>query len=446
MRKHLFFAVLMTFSVVAVGCAGKQIRVDPNDPVWKYKQEFLLKYGFFVTKKEIVSYYQDSLGVVGKENEIFNNLTTIEDVDKFVEVFMKVRDPNPGTPENEFKDEKDQRIRDIENEIFAPEMFFNSAGGLKGDLAHVYLYYGAPNQISKAQNMSRVADLMGWVYFDHNQKPLFVFLFYDKDFGHKLFKRYSGIDSPAIYMERLKEVAKFYPTSPDDYVEIEREIIQNDYERVFWFALVYNQFSSYIDVVIENGNNNKNPKKRTFGALDPPEPAALTAERAKPIILGQPGDLTGREFLNSARHSLILAELQITKNERPSFTISIGYTNVDWEIKGENAEFVLDIRISFQNKETRALQEFSARLPYQRPREEIEKKRKGINVNGVLFPVIMNILLDNIQNFAQVEEPRQTLRQLIDSLEPGTYVVNVDLRHPVTKKSAGGWREEITIK
>lgn len=446
MRKHLFFAVLLIFSVVAVGCAGKRVKVDSNDPVQKYKAGFLLKYGFFVTTKEIVSYYQDALGVVGKENEIFNNLTTIEDVDKFIEVFMKVRDPNPNTPENEFKDEKDQRIKDIENEIFAPEMFFNAAGGLKGDLAHVYLYYGAPHQISRAQNMSRVADLMGWVYLDHNQKPLFVFLFYDKDFGYKLFKRYSGIDSPVIYMERLKEVAKFYPTSPDAYAEIEREIIQNDSERVFWFALIYNQFSSYADVMIENGNNHKNPKKRTFGALDPPEPAALTAERAKPVILGQPDDLTGREFLNSAYYSLIPAYLQVTKDNRPSFTLSIRYANVDWEIKGESVEFVLDIRISFQNKETKSLQEFSARLPYQRPREEIEKKRKGIEVNGVLVPVTMNISLDGIQNFTRVEEPRTTLRQLIDGLEPGTYVVNVDLRHVVTKKSAGGWREEITIK
>ena len=58
----------------------------------------------------------------------------------------------------------------------------------------------------------------------------------------------------------------------------------------------------------------------------------------------------------------------------------------------------------------------------------------------------MEILLDDILNFAQIAKPQQTLGQLIDNLEPGHYIINVDLRHAVTKKSAGGWREEIIIE
>ena len=451
--KHRVFniGVLVLAVVFLSGCAAKsKINTQPfkpPDPVKERKNEFTERYGFFITKDKKVSYYQDALGVVGKESEIFKNLKTIEEVDKFVEVFMKVRDPDPNTSENEFKIGKDKLIEDIQSEALLNQgIVFKANGGLRGDMAHVYLLYGAPHQIEKTQNMSRVADLMAWVYF-RNQKPLFVFLFYDKGFGYKLFKRYDGMNNPdmnnsVMYMERLREVAKFYPTSLDDYVEMERELIQNDPTRVFWFAIIYNQFSAYTDVVIEGGNI----EKKIFGALDPPEPAALTAARYKPTVVGQPGDLTGREFLNNSYNSFIPAELRITKDNRPSFPLAIGYKDVDWEIKGENAEAVLDVRISFQNKATKIIEEFAVRFPIRKPREEVQTKRQGVMVNGVLVPVVMEIPLDGIQNFAQAQEPRSTLRQLIDDLEPGAYVVNVDLRHPVTKKYAGGWREEIIIK
>ena len=98
----------------------------------------------------------------------------------------------------------------------------------------------------------------------------------------------------------------------------------------------------------------------------------------------------------------------------------------------------MDLRISFQNKTIKNIKEFSVRLLNVKSRQEVEIKKRN--------SVIMSIPLDGIQNFARPEKPQETLRQLVDSLEPGTYIVNVDLRHPVTKKSAGGWREEITVK
>ena len=162
----------------------------------------------------------------------------------------------------------------------------------------------------------------------------------------------------------------------------------------------------------------------------------VTAKK-KPSFLGQPEDLSDKKFLNNSYHSFIPAELKINKDNRPSFTLITGYSDLDWEVRGDQAEFVLDLRISFQNKETLAIKEFSARLLKAKPLDEVEKKRSI---------VIMEILLDDILNFAQIAKPQQTLGQLIDNLEPGHYIINVDLRHAVTKKSAGGWREEIIIE
>lgn len=444
MSKHIdWWSLANIFTVVIgslliLGCGGKRIKVDPNDPVWKYKQEFLLNYGFFVTNKEAVSYYKDALGVVGKENEIFNDLKTVGDIDKFTEAFLKVRDPDPNTPENEFKDTIDQRIQDIKNEIFAgdtdiPLTRFDRNGRLKGDLAHVYLLYGMPHFKAKLLQGTYHVELMVWYYFDAQGKPMFKFLFYNNYGTVRLFKKHM-VGSPDQLFNPLgsplKEISNRFVNTPEELYDVWRELELQDPELAFIGALL--QFSYYSDVVIEGGSDKR------LGALDPPTPAGLTAAKFKPTILGQPDDLTGREFINSSYSSLIPAELIITKDNRPSFSIVLGYKDIDWEVKEDKAEFVLDLRISFQHKITKSIKEYSVRLSSVKTREEVKLKARN--------SVTLKVSVDDIKNFAQPEEPRQTFHQLVESLEPGIYVVNIDLRHPATKKSAGGWREEIVIK
>jgi GWxTD domain-containing protein len=53
------------------------------------------------------------------------------------------RDPTPGTPENEFKDEHYRRIE------FANKHFQTASGtpGWKTDRGHIYIVYGPPDEI-----------------------------------------------------------------------------------------------------------------------------------------------------------------------------------------------------------------------------------------------------------------------------------------------------------
>lgn len=444
MASKRLFAIwpIIILAISISGCGDNRVKTEPDDPVKKYKQEFLLKYGFFVMDGEVVSYYQDSLSVTGKEKDIFNNLTTIEDVDKFIEVFWKIRDYDPNTPENEFKDIIDQRIKDIDGEIFArdsdiPLTSFSRSGGLRGDLARVYLLRGAPSFKAKLQDTAYRVEIMVWYYIDVTGHDLFRFLFYDNGGTMKLLRNqwtmlqyedwFNPLSSP------LRAISKRPGPDPNDLYEVFEELLRDDTERIFLLAM--QEFSYYgIDVVMEGGN----PKKNKFGALDPPEPISLTAQRYKPTLLGQPGDLTEKDLINNEYSSFIPADLVITKDDRPSFILKIGYADTDWEVKDGTAETVLDLRISFQNKKTRALREFWVSLPVQKPREEVDRKR------GV---VSMSIVLDDTNNFAGGSNSSQgTLSQLISELEPGIYVVNVDLRHTVTKKFVGGWREVIAIR
>jgi TonB family protein len=76
------------------------------------------------------------------ERAAFNQLTTDEERDKFIEQFWQRRDPTPGTPENEFKDEHYRRI------AFANEHYgATRLPGWQTDRGRIYITWGPPDEI-----------------------------------------------------------------------------------------------------------------------------------------------------------------------------------------------------------------------------------------------------------------------------------------------------------
>lgn len=439
MASHRFLAAVVLVSVFFAGCAGNmRVKIDPSNPVYQPKNDFEVNYGFFITPDERkVGYTVEMFPTLPEPIRPFDEIDTLDEFLKFEKHFWNIRDTDPNTPQNEYKELIDGRLQNIRNEIFRtdldiPGTSFSSNGGLKGDLARVYLLWGAPTPRNKFKFSGNYLDLMVWYYFDSRGRPLMRFLFYNKHGRLELFREHNALIDWAYVLQRI---SKRPITSEEDLQMAWEELEQNDINWAFRAAIM--EFSYYTKI-------DKDTQWTVDVALAPPEPAALTARRLKPAILGQPDDLTGREFISSPYRSFIPSKLKITEGGRPSFSLAVSYSNVDWEVKGENAETILDLRISFQHKTSRKLTEFEARLPIPKTREEVEKKRKGVVVGNVIVPVIINIDLDDIYNFVEMEETRQTLRQLIDGLEPGEYVVNGDLRHAVTKKY-NAWREEILI-
>jgi GWxTD domain-containing protein len=80
--------------------------------------------------------------ITNEERVAFRSLSTDEQRERFVQQFWERRDPTPGTPENEFKEEHYRRI------AYANENFQDAAGlaGWKTDRGRVYIVYGPPDE------------------------------------------------------------------------------------------------------------------------------------------------------------------------------------------------------------------------------------------------------------------------------------------------------------
>jgi GWxTD domain-containing protein len=80
------------------------------------------------------------------ERNDFEQLTTDQERDKFIEQFWQRRDPTPGTPENEFKEEHYRRIG------YANNHFASNVPGWQTDQGRIYILNGPPDEIESHPN------------------------------------------------------------------------------------------------------------------------------------------------------------------------------------------------------------------------------------------------------------------------------------------------------
>jgi GWxTD domain-containing protein len=79
--------------------------------------------------------------ITDEERAAFKKLSTDDEREQFIEQFWERRNPNPGSPENEFKEEYYRRI------AYANERFASGFPGWKTDRGRIYIMYGPPDQI-----------------------------------------------------------------------------------------------------------------------------------------------------------------------------------------------------------------------------------------------------------------------------------------------------------
>jgi len=98
-------------------------------------------------RKEMESPYKKWLSdevpyiITDEERAAFKKLSTDEEREQFIEQFWERRNPNPGSPENEFKEEYYRRI------AYANEHYASGIPGWKTDRGRIYIMYGPPDEI-----------------------------------------------------------------------------------------------------------------------------------------------------------------------------------------------------------------------------------------------------------------------------------------------------------
>jgi GWxTD domain-containing protein len=97
-------------------------------------------------REELKSVYKEWVDEVryimtDEELRAFRALKTDEERDKYIGVFWARRDPDPDTPENEYKDQYYERMQ------YANEHFSSGIPGWKTDRGRIYIMYGRPDEI-----------------------------------------------------------------------------------------------------------------------------------------------------------------------------------------------------------------------------------------------------------------------------------------------------------
>lgn len=164
--------------------------------------------------------------ITPKEKDVFLQLETDRERELFIEAFWKHRDPNPDTPENEFKDEHYRRIAYANTTLGRG----TPTQGWRTEMGRIYIILGEPDAVERYENETEVYPTVVWFYqgmapFGLPQSFYVVFL---KRFGAGDYELYSPIrDGP-------QSLLVHYLGDPKDYLAAYSQLrqIQPDLARV----------------------------------------------------------------------------------------------------------------------------------------------------------------------------------------------------------------------
>lgn len=199
-----------------------------------------------------------------KEKEVFKNLPNEEERGKFIQSFWQVRDPNPATPENEFKIEYYRRI------AFANKFLKTSAiDGWRTDRGRIYILLGPPSEIqqdfspSSSFLLTSNAATEVWSYMGLPGKKLpysLSFVFVDKfgtgDYVLKSNTGFGDLSSMHYHFDYLENLAEVMKTPYENLKELQGIVTtQVTYDLI---PMTYNLFylkgsteKTYVPLVVE---------------------------------------------------------------------------------------------------------------------------------------------------------------------------------------------------
>jgi GWxTD domain-containing protein len=174
-----FLALILVFTP-GTPLRGGQAKVRPKDLAVQY-QDWL----------ELVTYV-----MMDKERDVFLHLTADRDRDLFIQAFWRMRDPTPGTPENEYQDEHLKRFKEANYRF----RFGSARQGWMTDRGRMYIILGAPKSTTQIAGDNDVFPAEIWSYYGDTDKGMpvhFELVFYQYKNAGEL-KLYDPVsDGPA---------------------------------------------------------------------------------------------------------------------------------------------------------------------------------------------------------------------------------------------------------
>lgn len=150
-----FFAValvcglssLVAHKLPAQQSAAQVQQGEEPDPLKRPRSDEEIRKAQKAVRQELKGAYktwleQDVAYIISdEERRAFKNLSNDEEREAFIENFWLRRNPNPDSPENEFRDEHYRRIQ------YANDHFAAGKPGWKTDRGHIYIAFGKPDSI-----------------------------------------------------------------------------------------------------------------------------------------------------------------------------------------------------------------------------------------------------------------------------------------------------------
>jgi len=159
MRRGKRFVPLLLAILVSLPAAAQKNKLPPKHEKW--------------LNEEVVHINTE------REREFFLQLITDEQRDKFIETFWRVRDPTPGSPRNEYKEEHYQRLA-YANKFLGRE---THRRGWQTDRGRIYILLGKPQNKSYYPSSANAYAMELWFYSQDPRTgipPFFYILFFKK--------------------------------------------------------------------------------------------------------------------------------------------------------------------------------------------------------------------------------------------------------------------------
>jgi len=186
MKKKILFSV---FSIILILVNSSIRRLSPFNTSDSWKK-WLNEVDPIITKAE---------------RSVFNSLKTEEDRKRFQEIFWKVRDPDPRTVQNEYKEEFYRRLSYANIDL----------EGANSDRGRIYILLGEPLEKKNFSGYEEVVDCELWIYKAEGRPglPPFMYILFFRQNNFGIYRQFHpGLDSALDILSpsyMLKPITKY---------------------------------------------------------------------------------------------------------------------------------------------------------------------------------------------------------------------------------------------